>query len=91
MEEHTHEEAFIRYILEQLVEDTSGFTIERVVDELGILLKVYVPRAEMGKIIGKNGRHVEAIKTLLKVVAAKHGEKCSIKVIEKDAQPEYTV
>ncbi|PIV90412.1 RNA-binding protein [Candidatus Gracilibacteria bacterium CG17_big_fil_post_rev_8_21_14_2_50_48_13] len=84
MEEHTHEEAFIRYILEQLVDDAEGFTIERVTDDLGVLLKVHVPRPDMGKIIGKNGRHVEAIKTLLKVVAAKHGERCSIKVIEKE-------
>lgn len=84
MDSQTHEEAFVRYILGQLVEDTSGFDIERIEDDLGILIKVHVPRPEMGKVIGKNGRHVEALKTLLKVVAAKHGGKCSIKVIEKE-------
>lgn len=84
MDQQTHEEAFVRYILGQLVEDTTGFDIERIEDELGVLIKVHVPRPEMGKVIGKNGRHVEALKTLLKVVAAKHGGKCSIKVIEKE-------
>lgn len=84
MDQQTHEEAFVRYILSQLVDDTTGFDIERIEDELGVLIKVHVPRPEMGKVIGKNGRHVEALKTLLKVVAAKHGGKCSIKVIEKE-------
>lgn len=84
MDQQTHEETFVRYILGQLVDDINGFDIERIEDELGILIKVHVPRPEMGKVIGKNGRHVEALKTLLKVVAAKHGGKCSIKVIEKE-------
>lgn len=84
MDQQTHEEAFVRYILGQLVDDINGFDIQRIEDELGVLIKVYVPRPEMGKVIGKNGRHVEALKTLLKVVAAKHGGKCSIKVIEKE-------
>lgn len=84
MSHNSQEEEFVRYILGQLVDDISDFEVERIDDELGTLIKVHVPQLEMGKVIGKNGRHVEALKTLLKVVAAKTGARCSIKVIEKE-------
>jgi len=80
-----HDEEFVTFIVQHIADKFDEFEIERVEDDLGTLLKIHAPKEEIGKVIGKNRRHLEAIKTLLRVITAKTGKgKTSIKVIEKE-------
>ena len=80
----TSEEKFIGFILEHLIDDAKVTDIVRTEDELGVLLTVTVPKESMGKVIGKSGKHVEAMKTLLKVISAKNGSRIALKITEKE-------
>lgn len=79
----TQGETFLRYVLDQLVEGEGSYTMEAKEDEQGVLYTVYMAPAEMGKIIGKGGRHVEALKTLLKMIGSKENTRLSLKVLER--------
>lgn len=80
----TSEEKFIGFILDHLVDEAKDTHIERSEDEMGVLLTVTVPKESMGKVIGKSGKHVEAMKTLLKVISAKSGNRIALKIVEKE-------
>jgi len=47
-----------------------------------VLLEVHVDPEDMGKIIGKQGRTVKALRTLLSAACAKNGLKYSLEVVE---------
>lgn len=80
----SHGEKFLRFVMEQMLESPEQYTLERVEDEMGVLYKVYVEKPEMGKVIGKAGKHVESLKTLLKVIGSKTGTRLSLKVMERE-------
>src|SRR6185436_13538270 len=61
-------ETFLRYVLESIVEDKDALVIEGTIDDLGVLLTVQVSTRDMGKLIGKGGQTVKALRTLLRSI-----------------------
>lgn len=80
----SHGEHFLRFVMEQMLESPDQYTLERVEDEMGVLYRIFVDKTEMGKVIGKAGKHVESLKTLLKVIGSKTGTRLSLKIIERE-------
>lgn len=68
----------VEYLVRSLVDDAEGITVA----ESGENIVVSVPKSDMGKVIGKQGRTAKAIRTLVKAAAAKKGRKCSVEIAE---------
>lgn len=57
--------------------------ITRTVDERGVLLTVSgISREDMGLVIGRNGEHMRAIRTLVRVVGKRENARVSVKLLE---------
>ncbi len=76
--------AFLQYVLESLVEDKDELFIEQTVDQLGTLLTVKVSERDMGKLIGKSGQTVKALRTLLRVIGGNTAERVNLKILEPE-------
>ncbi len=50
-------------------------------DEHGIILKLQVADDDKGRVIGKQGRIAEAMRTLVRVKAAKSGTRATLEII----------
>lgn len=74
--------AFLQYVVESLVEDTDEMKVEHQVDDLGVLLTVQVSEKDMGKIIGKGGQTIKALRTLIRTVGSADGQRVNLKVLE---------
>lgn len=74
--------AFLKYVLESLVEDHDQLFIEPTVDELGVLLTVRVSERDMGKLIGKSGQTVKALRTLLRIIGGATTQRVNLKILE---------
>lgn len=74
--------AFVRSVLEMLVEDKDELVIEAVQDELGILITVKVSEKDMGKLIGKAGQTIKSLRTLLRVIGGAANQRVNLKVLE---------
>jgi predicted RNA-binding protein YlqC (UPF0109 family) len=70
------------YILENTVPEAKA-TVESEENDGFLRLTVHVPQEFMGKIIGKGGKNISAIKNILKIRAIKEGKKVEVDVIEK--------
>ncbi|MEK7218476.1 MAG: KH domain-containing protein [Patescibacteria group bacterium] len=80
--ENTPGYAFLKYVLESLVEDRDQLSIEPTVDELGVLLTVRVSERDMGKLIGKGGQTVKALRTLRRIIGGASSQRVNLKILE---------
>jgi uncharacterized protein len=72
----------VEFIAKSLVNAPDAVVVTEEIDaENGILLKLKVADEDKGRIIGKQGRIAQAIRTLIRVKAAKAGTKASLEII----------
>lgn len=73
---------FLQYVLSSIVEDKDALLVEGKIDDLGILLTVRVGDKDMGKLIGKSGQTVKALRTLLRILGGNANQRINLKVLE---------
>jgi len=71
----------VEYVAKSLVDDPEAVTVEVVRDPDGTVIELHVADDDMGKVIGRNGSVAKALRTLLKVTAARDGESVSLEII----------
>ncbi|MCL5093895.1 MAG: KH domain-containing protein [Patescibacteria group bacterium] len=84
MVEDIRDVEFVDYIVKSIVENPDKVQINRTVDEMGVLLELTVDKSDMAVIIGKEGKTVNAIRTLLRVLGAKNNARVNLKIIEPE-------
>ena len=73
---------FLEYVLKVILDDFDSVNISKKEDELGILYELQVSAQDMGKLIGKDGRTIKSIRTLLRMIGSKSNERVNLKVLE---------
>ena len=71
----------VEYIAKSIVNEPDQVKVEEETDEEGITLKLQVADDDKGRIIGKQGRIAQAMRTLLRVKAAKAATKVRLEII----------
>ena len=72
----------IEYIAKSLVDDPSSVKVTEVEGQAAVILELQVAPQDMGRVIGRGGRVANAMRTLLRVVAAKQGKRANLEIIE---------
>jgi hypothetical protein len=78
------DQEFVEYIVKALVDHPGDVKTERVVDEMGVLITLHLNPEDMGQVIGRMGQTAKAIRTLLRVVGAKHKARVNLKIYEPE-------
>jgi len=78
------DQEFVLTTVKYLVENPDDVKVDRKIDEMGVLLTLTVNPADMGKIIGKEGRTAKAIRTLLRVIGARMDARVNLKIEEPE-------
>ena len=73
---------FIEYVVKELVDYPEQVEIREVDGERVVVFEVRLNPTDVGKVIGKSGRTITAIRTLLTSAAAKHGKRAMLEIIE---------
>lgn len=71
---------FLETIVKTIVANPNDVSVERTVDEMGVLLTLKINPADMGYVIGRKGQTAQAIRTLLKIVGAKNNSRVNLKI-----------
>ncbi|MGI5827458.1 MAG: KH domain-containing protein [Patescibacteria group bacterium] len=80
-------EVLLRYILEGIVDHPEDIEITSSENEYGhISLEVRVNPEDMGKVIGKNGKIISAIRKILKVKAMKTGKRFNLELVDQQVR-----
>ena len=75
---------FLELVVKSLVDNPDDVKVDRIVDEMGVLLTLDVHAEDMGKIIGRSGNTAKAIRTLLRVVGMKNNARVNLKINEPE-------
>ncbi len=74
---------FVEFILKRLVDYPDKVSVEETTtDENTIELKLKVDQSDFGKVIGKKGQNINAIRTLLNAVGGKEHHRTTLEIIE---------
>lgn len=74
--------ALVEYVAKSLVERPEAVQVREIRQKDRIVLELRVAKEDMGRIIGRNGRVANALRTLLRVVAEREGYPVSLDVVE---------
>ena len=74
--------AVLKYIVEQIVDDPDEISIGATTDDRGPVLLLRVAEDDRGKVIGRQGRIVQAIRTIVKAASVGSGEKVSVEILD---------
>ncbi|HEX9797800.1 MAG TPA: KH domain-containing protein [Anaerolineales bacterium] len=70
----------IEFIAKSIVEDPTQVQVEEQLEHGHIRLVLMVADEDMGRVIGRNGRVANAMRSLLRVSAAKRGTKATLDI-----------
>ena len=82
---------FIEFIVKSIVDHPEEVKIDRVVDDLGVLITLEVTKEDMGKIIGKDGKTAKAMRVLLRLIGSKNEERVNLKILEPGGEEGTTL
>jgi len=71
----------VEYVARSLVDEPDQVKVTQVEDEEGTVIELHVAEDDMGKVIGRNGSVAKALRTLLKVTAAREGTSVQLEII----------
>src|SRR5579864_2419870 len=74
--------AVLKYIVEQIVDEPDQISIGASTDDRGPVLLLRVSDEDRGKVIGRQGRIVQAIRTIVKAASVGSGEKVSVEILD---------
>ncbi len=80
----TQDRDFVLYVVRQIVDHPDQVSVERTVDEMGVLITLKVAKEDMGKVIGKSGQTAKSIRILLRVIGSKNNARVNLKIVEPD-------
>jgi predicted RNA-binding protein YlqC (UPF0109 family) len=71
----------VEYIAKAIVNAPDNVVVTEEIDDQGTILKLQVADEDKGRVIGKQGRVAQAMRTLIRVMAAKAGTRASLEII----------
>jgi len=79
-----NDKEFLEYIVKGLVDHPEDVTVERTVDEMGVLLSLRVHPEDMGQVVGRAGATAKAIRSLVRIVGLKNHARVNLKIEEPE-------
>ena len=78
------DQEFLEYLVKSIVDHPDDVKVDRKVDEMGVLLDLRVHQEDMGMLIGRQGSTAKALRTLLRIVGARHNARVNLKIEEPE-------
>ena len=72
----------VEVIAKSLVDNPDEVTVTEKVSGKSITIELHVAPSDMGKVIGRQGRIAKEIRTIVKTVAQRTGEKVTVEIVD---------
>lgn len=87
----TIDQQFVEYVVKSLVENPDDVSVERIIDEKGVLLTLTVNPDDLGRVIGRRGTTAQSLRTLLRALGTKNSARYNLKIVNNDNPDDSTV
>ena len=76
------DQQFVEFIVKSLVSSPDAVSVERRIDEKGVLLELTVDPEDLGRVIGKRGATAQSLRTLLRALGTKNDARYNLKIVD---------
>lgn len=76
------DQQFVEFIVKSLVSNPESVSVERRIDEKGVLLELTVDPEDLGRVIGKRGATAQSLRTLLRALGTKNDARYNLKIVD---------
>ncbi len=74
---------FVEYIAKSIVDNPENVIVEeKNIEDKKVVFALKVAAGDVGKVIGKQGKTAQAIRTLLQAIAAKEGKRAILEIAD---------
>lgn len=77
-------EDFVAYIIKNLVSKPEEVSVSSSDDQEQICIEIRVAAEDVGKVIGRRGNTINALRTIVRTVATRLGRKAQVELIQPD-------
>jgi hypothetical protein len=78
--------AFLEYVLKNLVDSPEEVSVQQVLHSGKTTLEVRVKPNDVGKVVGKQGQTIAAIRSVINAAASRYGGKVQVEIVEDSLQ-----
>ena len=82
----TIDQQFVEYIVKTLVNNPDKVSVDRKIDEKGVLLSLTVDPDDVGRVIGRRGVTAQSIRMLLRALGTKQDARYNLKIVNTDEE-----
>jgi predicted RNA-binding protein YlqC (UPF0109 family) len=75
-------EDLLAYLVKGLVDEPEEVSVESFEEDDALVLELHVADDDTGKVIGRNGRTVHAIRTVMRACGSKQGRRVLVDVVD---------
>jgi len=79
---YIHVKEFLEFVIRQLVEYPDEMMLTEIPGGKTTIFKLQLRQSDVGRVIGRNGQTIQAIRALLASSAARHGQRATLEIIE---------
>ena len=73
---------FLEFIIRQLVEYPDEMMLTEIPSGKTTMFRLQLRESDVGRVIGRNGQTIHAIRALLASSAARHGQRATLEILE---------
>lgn len=73
---------FLDFVVRQLIDYPDEMILSKVEANRKIVFRLQLRQSDVGKVIGKHGQTIIALRNLLSAAAARHGQRASLEIVE---------
>ena len=81
---------FIAYLIKNLVEDPSAVSVEIIEKEQGLFVEVRVGDKDIARVVGRQGRTINALRTIAITVGARFGRRVRLDLVSDPVAAKIT-
>lgn len=72
----------LEYLARRLVDDPEAVRVEEVVEDDAHVFRLHVAEDDRGKVIGRQGRTVRALRTVVRAASGRSGRRMVLEIVE---------
>ena len=73
---------FLEFVIRELVEFPDEVMLSEIANGKTSVFRLQMRQSDVGRIIGRNGQTIQAIRALLTSAASRHGQRATLEIIE---------
>ena len=73
---------FLEFVIRELIEFPDDMVLTEIPNGRTVIFKLQLRRGDVGRVIGRSGQTIHAIRALLTSSAARHGQRAMLEIVE---------